>query len=1031
MVPFSNWSQATAITSAAGYTGLQSATWNLGAASRETWEFFVDFSHQRLHDSATGLAYALNYRNPDTMHFYSGTPLLEQAWESQLVGQWKLDEGQGTTAGDNSGSGNSGNIRATAVHWTNGQWGGGDSLTGADSISVAPGTAFDGSNGAGFTMLGWIKPAAALGTGSTIFKKYSNAGSGYSLTGASGGQLLFTIGKSGSTKQLQSGVIINPGQWCHVGAEFTWSKDTMKLYINGVADTILVGNFSSYYAASADSEVMGKGYNGVLDDMRFYGQNLTDEQVRAIYLKGFSPNLNMYSVRADNNSTVEANLNGLATNRYLPALQVNNYWGTGGSADVPQYVYLDGTQLNSGTDFVAGTDQARRTLTIGFNRTINANSVVYISGTAANSTTLTSAMPQMYWGNPTVGTAPHVWVKNFSGNYFGTAAQNQFFFDWKMNYGANTKNGEMWYFSSSVYNPNAKLDTTANTNYIPGYAGNSEDFGNMNLCLSHVSDGDAVCPISSRDVDSAFSYSIAESSGVRVLLNVNTRRVTSGGRWYRDDTRWAIYPTGQVWRWDSISYKTDSIWKVYGPDFVLDTLGNVNPTVTIPHPYTKLRAGVSSSVVHDFVVAMLALKNKSSNYAYPYDKDTVGSINMNQFAGVQFYDQTTKPNTKWDPLPLEIASYLDIQRNPISAGYIDSIADAVQHFPNPAVTVTTGTLQKTTWGDVNGDGFSEGEGAYVITAGNNAVDCQILASASDSSCRVNPAFRITGYTAATAPQYVFVGGVLKTPGYDYNVYLNRAAQQLVLQLNQTICSNTQLYVSYSKTLAVTMADFLATSGDRNDTLRWKTESEQQNLGFYLYRRVRPGFIDSLVAAAGDSGAGDNAALCLHKGLVSLSDTAWKQVNRQIVAGAARGVSTGPKEYALVDYNVNNGIVYEYKLESVDFNNVRQAFDRYAVVRPLHLVPQVFDLKPNYPNPFRTLTLIRYAVPVKTRVTLSVYDLQGRLVRRLVNEARPEPGFYKTVWDAKDDAGRTVAAGPYVCRLQSSLFAKARMMILAR
>ena len=1029
MSPFDPWTQADQVTvPSANAMGIKSSTWTLAAGSRQTWNFMIDFSHRSLHDSATALAYVNNYGNPDTMHFYSGTPLLEQAWESQLVGHWKLDEGQGATAGDNSGSGNNGNIRTTAVHWTNGQWGGGDSLTGVDSITVAPSTTFDGSNGAGYTILGWINPTVTLGTSSVIFKKYSNAGSGYSLTGAAGGQLLFTLGKSGTTTPLQGKTVMGPGKWYHVGAEFTWAKDTIKLYVNGVVDTMRVGSFSSYYGASADSEVMGKGYTGVLDDMRFYGQNLTDEQVKAIYLKGFSPNLNMYSARADNNSTVEANLNGLATNRYLPALQVNNYWGTGGSADVPQYVYIDGTQLTSGTDFVAGTDQSRHTLTIGFNRTINANSVIYISGTAPNSTTLTNGMPQMYWGQATVGTAPHVWVKNFSGNYFGTAAQNQFFFDWKMNSGANTKNGEMWFYSSSVVNPNAKLDTTANTNAIPGYLGHSESFGNLNFCMGG-------CPISSRDVDTAYSYSIAESSSVRVLLNVNTRKAKSGADSIRFDTRWAIYPTGQIWRWDSISYKSNNFTKVYTYDFMMDSMTGGVGTVTVPIPKSKLRAGLTSSTVHDFAVAMLPLKNSANTvtpgiYKQPFDKDTVHQSNFDSSGGVEFYDQTTNPNSKWGTLPTEIGAYLDIQRDPVTSGYIDSIGCAVQHFPNPAVAIVNGTLQKHTWGDLDTNGFSEGEGAYVIQANNNSAECTILASGTDSSCRVNPAFRITSYTAATVPQYVTVGGAVQTPGYGYNAYLNRTTQELILQLNQTICSNTDFYVSYSKTLAVTMADFSGSGGDRNDTLRWKTESEQQNLGFYLYRRIKPQFIDSLIAAV-DSGAGDNAALCLHKGLVSLADTAWKQVNRQIVAGAARGVSTGPKDYAVVDYNVNNGIVYEYKLESVDFNNVRQAFDKYAEVKPLHIIPHAFDLAPNYPNPFRTLTVIRYAVPVKTKVTLSVYDLQGRLVRRLVNEARPEPGFYKTLWDAKDDAGRTVAAGPYVCRLQSSLFVKARMMILAR
>jgi len=111
----------------------------------------------------------------------------------------------------------------------------------------------------------------------------------------------------------------------------------------------------------------------------------------------------------------------------------------------------------------------------------------------------------------------------------------------------------------------------------------------------------------------------------------------------------------------------------------------------------------------------------------------------------------------------------------------------------------------------------------------------------------------------------------------------------------------------------------------------------------------------------------------------------------------------------VDYDVNNDIEYEYRLESVDFSNKHDAYPGYADVRPGRILPMIFDLRPNYPNPFRALTMIRYAIPVKTRVDLFVYNLQGRLIRKLVDAARLEPGFYKAVWNGKDDYGRTVAS----------------------
>jgi autotransporter-associated beta strand protein len=1054
MAPYDLWTQADLVTiPSAKAIGLKSSTWTLAAGSRQTWNFMIDFSHKALHDSASAWKYINDYRLSDTLGWYTGTPLLEKAWEDRLYGHWKLDEQGGDTAYDASVSaqGGFGNIRGGGK-WRTGMWGNADSVDGNDSIIVHPGSTacFNGENSsAGFTILGWVKPTVALTSSSVLFQQMVG-NSGYQLTGATGngGQLQLTLGNTSGTIYLPGKTVLNPGQWYHVGAAFTGSRDTMKLYVNGVPDTVRVGTgWNSYPSSNSDSVDMGNLFNGELDDMRFYGEGLSDQQVKAIYLKGFSPDRGMYSVRADNNSQIQCAIHGANTVRTLPVFQIQNYWLTG----LPSYVYAtenstDTAKLTSGTDYYAALDANVKTLTVGFNREFPYNSTIYIGNTTGGQSVLTT-MPQMYWGQATVGTAPHVWVKNFSGNYFGSSTASNFFFDWKMTYGnfTNTKNGELWYYASSSKTPNVRLDTTstADTNVIPLYGGNSEDFGNMNLCFTAGG-----CPISSRDVNASYTYSIAESSGVRILLNVNTRNVLSTNS-YKIDTRWAIYPTGQIWRWDSISYLSNTIDKVYGYDFMLDTLVAIASTTTIPTPKSKLRAGFHSAWLPDYVVAVLGCKNNDTSalsinagiYKQPYDgaNDTMSHLGWDSAAGVQFDDQSDHPNPKWDKIPFEIAAYLDLQRTSVTAGYIDSIADAVQHFPNPALTMTTGSLNKHSWGDLDTNGFSEGEGAYVVGATNNTVQFTLLAAAADSSCRVNPAFRITGYTGATAPPYVIVGGTLLTSGYGYNEYLNKAKQEAIVQLNQTICSNTTVFISYDKTLAVTMDRFEAAPGDRNDTLQWRTESESQNLGFYLYRRVKPSFLDSLIAkgaaapkADTSADAPDDAAYCLGKKLVTQDDTVFRLVNTNgMVMGAPQGKSYGPRVYRFVDYRVYNGIRYEYSLEAVDFNQSRSLYKDYANVMPARFVPKEFELHGNFPNPFRAVTMIRFALPVKTKVDLYVFSLEGRLVRRLVDHDMRSAGLYKVGWDGKDDHARPVASGPYIYRMSTSAFVKARVMILAR
>ncbi|MCB1182189.1 hypothetical protein KDM41_02070 [bacterium] len=72
-----------------------------------------------------------------------------------------------------------------------------------------------------------------------------------------------------------------------------------------------------------------------------------------------------------------------------------------------------------------------------------------------------------------------------------------------------------------------------------------------------------------------------------------------------------------------------------------------------------------------------------------------------------------------------------------------------------------------------------------------------------------------------------------------------------------------------------------------------------------------------------------------------------------------------------------------------------------------------------PNPFNPQALIRYELAGPTPVKLRVYDLQGRLVRTLVDDVAAAAGPFEAVWDGRDDRGRAAAAGVYLCRLETS------------
>jgi hypothetical protein len=89
------------------------------------------------------------------------------------------------------------------------------------------------------------------------------------------------------------------------------------------------------------------------------------------------------------------------------------------------------------------------------------------------------------------------------------------------------------------------------------------------------------------------------------------------------------------------------------------------------------------------------------------------------------------------------------------------------------------------------------------------------------------------------------------------------------------------------------------------------------------------------------------------------------------------------------------------------------------------VPEEFALEQNYPNPFNPVTTVRYQVPQEARVTLTVYDLLGRVVAVLVDEVQ-KPGYRAAEWNA---AG--VASGVYFYRLDAGSFSQVRRMMLVK
>lgn len=120
----------------------------------------------------------------------------------------------------------------------------------------------------------------------------------------------------------------------------------------------------------------------------------------------------------------------------------------------------------------------------------------------------------------------------------------------------------------------------------------------------------------------------------------------------------------------------------------------------------------------------------------------------------------------------------------------------------------------------------------------------------------------------------------------------------------------------------------------------------------------------------------------------------------------RGVDNGfnPKE--------NDGRIYEISLGRVSH---KETIGGHSELGTPEFLPETISLSPNYPNPFNLETRIQYSLPEEAQVKLLVFNLNGQLVRELVNGIQ-SPGYKSVVWNGLDILGREVGSGVYFVQL---------------
>ena len=105
-------------------------------------------------------------------------------------------------------------------------------------------------------------------------------------------------------------------------------------------------------------------------------------------------------------------------------------------------------------------------------------------------------------------------------------------------------------------------------------------------------------------------------------------------------------------------------------------------------------------------------------------------------------------------------------------------------------------------------------------------------------------------------------------------------------------------------------------------------------------------------------------------------------------------------------------------------------DDALAVEDITQIPNNFILKQNYPNPFNPVTQVEFQISYDDQVKVSVTDITGREIR-VLEDSRYNSGTHRVMWNGRDQSGKNVSAGIYLCRVQAGTQIRTGKMLLLK
>ena len=107
------------------------------------------------------------------------------------------------------------------------------------------------------------------------------------------------------------------------------------------------------------------------------------------------------------------------------------------------------------------------------------------------------------------------------------------------------------------------------------------------------------------------------------------------------------------------------------------------------------------------------------------------------------------------------------------------------------------------------------------------------------------------------------------------------------------------------------------------------------------------------------------------------------------------------------------------------NNIIADWNGDSVFASIDQVPDAFAISPAYPNPFNPVTNISFALPTSSEMSLSVYNMQGRVVASLIN-GNLDAGYHSIAWNADNQS-----SGVYFVKMIAGEYVKTQKLMLIK